>query len=244
KRLRITKTLIVGLSAAALIIVTCILYVRRYRQATTFANGEYTVRGVDLSHHNPIIDWTKIDESQNIRFVYLKATEGLSHNDRNYISNYKAAKASGLKTGSYHFYLFAVSGKKQARHFIRTAKCASGDLLPAIDVEHSPGNPHSKDTAYINLVVKELKTLENELYEYYGIHPVIYTNKQCYGLYVKANFADNPLWICDLNSEPLGVDNWIIWQFSHKGKLPGINEKIDLNYFRYSFDQLDKILIP
>jgi lysozyme len=235
---------VAGVLLVAAFAVAYCLYVRRYKQETTFTKEHFTVRGVDLSHHNPIIDWEKTNENGHIRFVYLKATGGVSHKDRNYIYNYRSAKASGLKTGSYHFYLFATSGKQQAKHFISTAQCVSGDLLPAIDVEHSNDNPHSKDTAYINLVVKELKVLENELYEHYGVHPVIYTNKQCYALYVKNRFENNPLWICDLGSEPSGIPNWVIWQFSHKGNLPCIDEDIDLNYFRYSYDRLDEIIIP
>lgn len=219
------------------------IYIKRYKQEATFSNEKYTVRGVDLSHHNPIIDWSEIHD-QNISFVYMKATGGVSHSDRNYIYNYKAARKNNIKAGSYHFYLFAASGKEQAQHFIKTAKCESGDLIPAIDVEHSSDNPLSHDANYVSLVIRELKVLENELYEYYGFHPIIYTNKQCYRLYINDNFENNPVWICDLHNEPVNINNWIIWQFSHKGQLPGVDGDIDLNYFRYSYDQLNKILIP
>ena len=238
-----SKIVFVGVIVALIATVLYLFYLRRYNQETTFDKNYYTVRGVDLSHHNPIINWDDVRD-QNLSFVYIKATGGVSHKDRNYIYNYNAAKKSGIKVGSYHFYLFAASGKEQAQHFIRTAKCESGDLFPAIDVEHSSDNPQSNDTAYVNIVIRELKVLENELYEYYGVRPIIYTNKQCYRLYVKDNFTDNPLWICDLQGEPSGIDNWIIWQFSHKGELPGVAGDIDLNYYRYPYEQLNKILMP
>ncbi|GAB6012358.1 glycoside hydrolase family 25 protein [Viscerimonas tarda] len=243
KTRRSVNWVILGVIAISILAVGYYIYVKKFKQATSFNKVGFTVRGVDLSHHNPIIDWSEVT-GQNIGFVYMKATGGVSHKDRNYLYNYKSAKKSNIKAGSYHFYLFAASGKKQAQHFIKTARCESGDLLPAIDVEHSPDNPHSHDTVYTQLVVKELKALENELYEYYGVHPVIYTNKQCYGLYIKDYFFDNPLWICDLSAEPSGIDNWMIWQFSHKGKLDGIKGDIDLNYYRYSYEELNKILMP
>lgn len=209
-----------------------------------FYSDKYVVKGIDVSHHNPILNWEMVME-QDISFAYIKATEGITHEDRNYIYNYDLAKKTNVKVGSYHFYTFGLSGIEQARHFIKKAKCRKGDLIPAIDVEHSPANPYSKDEKYIALVVSELKILENALYEHYGVHPVIYTNKDCYKLYVKKNFPDNLIWMCDLHNEPSDdVTNWRIWQFSHKGNLPGIDGDIDLNYYRYSFDQFKELLLP
>ncbi len=96
----------------------------------------------------------------------------------------------------------------------------------------------------MKLVIQELRVLENELYEYYGVHPLIYTNRDCYKLYINGNFPDNPIWMCDLEQEPSYVENWVIWQFSHKGDIPGVDGDIDLNYFRYSFEDLGKLLLP
>ncbi len=218
---------------------------KKHATADTFAkSSKYQVKGIDVSHHNPILDWAEV-KRQNVNFAYLKATEGITHDDRNYIYNYKLAKDNNVKTGSYHFYNFGISGREQAKHFIRIAKCQSGDLIPAIDVEHSPANTYSKDTAFIKNVVKELSVMENELYEYYGVHPVIYTNTDCYKLYIKNSFPNNPIWMSSLDKEPSNdIKNWVIWQFSHTGALDGIAGDLDLNYFRYSFDDLHRLLLP
>lgn len=211
---------------------------------TTFESSEYFVKGIDLSHHNPILNWDMIRE-QNITFAYLKATEGISHEDRNYRYNYDLARKSNIHIGTYHFYSFGLSGREQAAHFKRIAKCRSGDMLPAIDVEHSPANPFSKDDKYVTGVIKELKILEKELYNHYGVHPIIYTNRDCYKLYIKGNFERNLIWICDLQDEPSDEpENWRIWQFTHKGKLPGVDGYIDLNYYRYDFDEFKELLLP
>ena len=207
-------------------------------------DNKYSVQGIDISHHNPILNWAEI-RNQNINFAYLKATEGISHDDRNYPYNYKLASENGIKVGSYHFYNFAISGREQAKHFINVTQYKSGDLLPAIDVEHSPANPYSIDTAFTKNVIKELQIMENELYEYYGFHPIIYTNLDCYKLYIKNSFPDNLLWISCLANEPSDdIKNWVIWQFSHEGKLPGIVSDIDFNYFRYSIDRINEICFP
>lgn len=209
-----------------------------------FYSDKYIVKGIDVSHHNPILNWEAVME-QGISFAYIKATEGITHEDRNYPYNYDLAKKTNIKVGSYHFYTFGLSGLEQARHFIKKAECKKGDLIPAIDVEHSPANPYSKDEKYISLVIHELKALENALYEHFGIRPIIYTNKDCYKLYIKEHFKDNLIWMCDLHNEPSDkIENWRIWQFSHTGDLPGIEGNIDLNYYRFTFDQFNELLLP
>ena len=227
--------------------VVAFFLVRKYSVgdiSDTFESDKYFVKGIDVSHHNPILNWEAVMD-QNISFAYMKATEGITHEDRNYPYNYDLAKKTNIRIGSYHFYTFGLSGKDQAAHFIKKAKCKKGDLIPAIDVEHSPANPYSKDDKYIALVVQELKILENALYEHYGVHPVIYTNKDCYKLYVKDNFPENIIWMCDLHNEPSNkIKNWRIWQFSHTGQLPGIDGDIDLNYYRYTFEDLRELLLP
>lgn len=220
-------------------------FYKKNATANTFKeSNKYHVKGIDVSHHNPILDWTEV-KKQNINFAYLKATEGVTHDDRNYPYNYKLTKENNIKTGAYHFYNFGVSGREQAKHFIRIAKCQSGDLIPAIDVEHSPANPYSKDSAFVKSIVKELIIMENELYEYYGVHPIIYTNTDCYKLYINTSFPNNPIWISSLNKEPKDdIKNWVIWQFTHTGELDGIVGDLDLNYFRYSFEDLHKLQLP
>lgn len=232
---------------ATLIVLFLTLGYFFYKKSTanTFNESKkYQVKGVDVSHHNPILDWAEV-KRQNIHFTYIKATEGITHDDRNYPYNYKLAKENNIKTGSYHFYNFGISGREQAKHFIRVAECQSGDLIPAIDVEHSPANPYSKDPIFVKSVVKELKVMENEIYEHYGVHPIIYTNTDCYKLYINNSFPNNPIWISSLNKEPSDdIKNWIIWQFTHTGELDGIAGDLDLNYFRHPFDELQKLQLP
>ncbi|MDR1883593.1 MAG: hypothetical protein LBR26_12550 [Prevotella sp.] len=239
------KRFILPVVLAACLCVAAFFIVKDYfGESESFESSKYFVKGVDVSHHNSILNWESVSE-RNITFAYLKATEGTGHEDRNYPYNYDLAREANIKTGSYHFYSFGLSGKEQARHFLKTARFNTGDMLPAIDVEHSPANPYSKDKKYVEIVISELKALENELYGRFGIHPVIYTNKDCYKLYIKDNFPGNPIWMCDLHNEPSDdIKNWRIWQFSHKGKLPGVNGGIDLNYYRHSFREFKELLLP
>ncbi len=204
----------------------------------------YPVRGVDVSHHNEYINWNMLRE-ENISFVYMKSTEGSDHLDSEYQTNYPLAKEVGLKVGTYHFYTFGSDGRKQAYHFIENSNIVSGDLIPAIDVEHSKINRYTKNKEEYKKIIEELKVMEEVLNEHYGVRPIIYTNKECFRLYVKDNFPDNPLWICDLFDVPVDEhSHWDIWQFSHTGNLNSAIGHIDLNFYRGTFDEFKSMLIP
>lgn len=239
------KIYLLALSLALCFSILAFFLIKDYfHEAESFESNKYFVKGIDVSHHNPILNWQSLLDT-DITFAYIKSTEDTSHIDRNYIYNYSLAKETNIKVGAYHFYRFATSGKEQANHFLKNTKLESEDLIPAIDVEHSALNVYNKDKDYIKTVVDELKILENELYEYLGIHPVIYTNKDCYKLYIKGNFPENIIWMCDLHNEPSDeIANWRIWQFSHKGELPGVDGHIDLNYYRYSFNEFKELQLP
>ena len=207
-------------------------------------SNKYVIRGIDISHHNGTLDWAAL-KSEGIMFAYMKSTEGTSHKDKKYSENYISSKQADIKVGTYHFYTFGLDGIEQAQHFIRNSKVGKTDLIPAIDVEHSSINRYSKDKSYRKKVIAELMKMENEMFDYYGVRPMIYTNKDCYKLYIENNFSDNLIWMSDLLHEPHPKDcNWVIWQFSHTGNINGISGDIDLNYFRYSFRQFSQILMP
>ena len=234
-------------SSVFLIVIDSIKKLSRDQYHSFYDNKyshKYAIRGVDISHHNGTINWAQL-KNEGIAFAYIKATEGLSHKDRKYKENYSEAKQADIKLGTYHFYTFGLDGVMQAQHFIRQAKVGSRDLIPAIDVEHSPINKYSNDKNYIEKVVAELVKMEHEMYEHYGMHPIIYTNKDCYKLYIQNRLPDNLIWMSDLHTEPNTKENeWVIWQFSHTGNVNGAIGDIDLNYFRYSYREFNELLMP
>lgn len=237
--------LLLGLLAAGVYQYARYRYDNRFHTFSEFAyNRNFPIRGVDASHHNTFIDWRQL-KMDNVTFAYLKSTEGTDHKDRNYRENYRLAMDAGLKVGTYHFYTFGKDGNEQALHFLRNSKVKSGDLVPAIDVEHSKINKLTCNEDDLVQMIDELKKLEATLFRHFGKHPVIYTNKQCFKMYIENNFPYNPLWICDLHGEPTErFGNWQIWQFSHTGTINGVTDHIDLNYYRGSAQEFENLLIP
>ena len=63
---------------------------------------DFPIHGIDVSNHQGDIDWQAVRAS-NVKFAYIKATEGGDHVDQRFAQNWAGAKAAGVKHGAYHF---------------------------------------------------------------------------------------------------------------------------------------------
>jgi Lyzozyme M1 (1,4-beta-N-acetylmuramidase) len=66
------------------------------------------LKGIDISKHNPVVDWVKVDDS--INFVLIRAGYGndISQKDSKFEDYIKAALAHNIHIGVYWF-SYAVS---------------------------------------------------------------------------------------------------------------------------------------
>lgn len=218
---------------ACAVVAVCVgwwVYNRYFYERANPSLEEYPVRGIDISAHNGDIDF-KLLAGAGVDFAYIKATEGTDFIDRNYLRNALGLARAGIPAGAYHFFRFDTDGEMQAWNFLRALRGRDFRLAPAIDLEEW-SNPEGYTTRQI---LKELKAMLAIL-RAEGITPVIYTNKDGYNRFVKDNLEDYPLWICSFSDPPLPASaHWQIWQFSHRGTLPGIRGYVDLNTInRYS----------
>ncbi len=189
----------------------------------------YPVRGIDLSRHNGQVDFEAVADA-GIDFVYLKATEGESYLDPTFHNNFSEAKSNGLITGVYHFFRFDCDGERQARNLLAAIDTLGTDLPLAVDVEEWK-NPSEIGTALAaERIVNMVQTLRA------AGHPVIiYTNKKGYRRFFRPGApaaSCAPLWICSFTDPPMRGEEWILWQHSHIGTVPGVRGKVDLNTFR------------
>ena len=66
-------------------------------------NEQAPYDGIDISSHQGFIDWAKVSSDKNIRFVYIKATEGATYQSSHYRRNVEGARRHGILVGSYHY---------------------------------------------------------------------------------------------------------------------------------------------
>lgn len=203
-------------------------------------NHPQGIKGADVSKYQGEIDWQLL--SQNLDFVFIKATEGSSHTDERYSVNRDGALSQGLLTGAYHFFSYDSPGKTQADNFIRTAHLESGMLPPVIDVEFygdyylSPKPASEAGPQLADMIA----ALEAE----YGRKPIIYCNSTTHRLYGKY-FEGCPVWIRDVYKYPIGI-NWTFWQYSDTEILPGYSgeeQYIDMDVFAGSEEELRALII-
>mgnify|MGYP002511463028 CR=1 FL=1 len=238
------KRILTVISMTFLIIIAlgagfCFAIYHGYLHVNGWAADRYPVRGVDVSHYQGDIDW-QILSRQNIKFAYIKATEGSSHVDRQFVLNCEKALETDLKVGAYHFFSFDSPGTAQAEHFLETVKPYKNLMAPVVDVEFygdkKENPPDSKQ------VEAELKDYLEKVEQTCGQKPVIYATQEAWELYIQGRFDSYPLWIRDIWNEPkLKTANgqeeeyqWIFWQYTNRGRLKGFSGEedfVDLNVF-------------
>ena len=215
------------LAAAALLVTAGLLFYTGVWQWNRPSEETYPIRGVDVSHFQGKIDWDVL-AGEDIRFAYIKATEGTSFVDERFAENWAGAAETPLRIGAYHFFSFESAGDSQAEHFIRTVVPAADMMPPAVDVE--PYGQHGELTAD---VLAELGTLLRLLEAHYGTKPILYTTA-AYAEPVHTAFPENGIWLRSIFGRPDGSIPWVLWQFSNRTKLRGYDGEerfIDVNVF-------------
>lgn len=223
------KIAIATISALLLAELGSLAYDRWFAEGAVPDREKYPVRGIDISHHNGDVDFSRLAEDDaDVGFVYLKATEGTDFSDPAFVRNSRLAAASGIPAGAYHFFRYDTDGELQALNFLHALRGRDLSLPPAIDVEDW-GNPDGHTAA---LIVERLRAMTGCLAKE-GYQPVIYTNLDGYHRLIKGNFDDLPLWISSFSDPPLDTDpgnlRWSVWQYSHRGDVPGVPSATDLN---------------
>jgi len=214
------------------LIVAVIFFDKGYIRFNYPDKSAYPVRGIDISHHQDVIDWDILKRS-DISFAFIKSTEGGDHKDTKFEQNWKRAGDIGLVRGAYHFFTFCKSGHEQALNYIDSVPFEKEALPPAIDLEFS-GNCQARPSK--EQVHKELSVFAKMVELKYGKRPIIYTTNESYNAFLLGEGLGYPIWIRDIYTKPEFKDgsSWAFWQYAHKGRLLGIDGFVDLNVFNGS----------
>ena len=187
-------------------------------------SGSDPIHGVDLSHYNGKVNFDKL-AAAGIQFVYLKATQGQHYVDPSFAIHSKALRGSDMLRGAYHFFEPEVDAIAQADHFLNTIKHNDYNLPPMLDVEITQEAPS-------NLIQSGVKKWLEKVKKRLGCTPVIYTYGDFWQHQLGSAFSEYPFWLADYAKKPnvpKTAKNWHIWQYSDKGRLPGVENKVDLN---------------
>ena len=197
--------------------------------------------GIDVSEYQGAIDWpavNAIEEKFPIQFVFVRATVGNDRVDKAFDENWLGAKDRKIIRGAYHYYRPNENSLEQAALYIKTVRLYKGDLPPVLDIEKLPEN---QSVARLKIGLRRwLEAVES----HYKVKPIIYTGEKYYDDFLKEEFSDYLFWIANYNfyREKMKED-WLFWQFTEKGSVPGIIGNVDVNIYNGDFQQLQFITV-
>ena len=197
----------------------------------------YAVHGIDLSHHQEKVNWDVIAQQQ-MRFAFVKASEGRRTQDSFYCQNWQEMKRVGIVRGAYHFFHASTDPTEQAQNFMRSTDLQYGDLPPVLDIEDNEDLPRE-------MVVQNMKTWLALIELEYSVHPIIYTHYKFYNKFIAGEFDKYPIWIAKYGGEAprLGSSQWSFWQYGNRGHMEGINGFVDFNVFKGSMEEMRKLCL-
>jgi lysozyme len=213
------------------------------------------VEGIDVASCDGKINWDLVALNPEVKFVYMRASEGYIIPSTEEGSDYKwnrrddpafpkwmpEAKRVGLLRGAYHFWRPDVDAALQRDVFLSAIQKDMGELPPCVDWESMGGFIPMKAWD----VAEKLRLFCDQVRKNTGKDPLIYTNpnhiKMCAPYLSWA--ASNNLWI----SNPGSVTPWIpgVWstykffQYDWWKPMQGLEAKeVDRDRWNGTYDEL------
>ena len=192
--------------------------------------------GVDVSAFQGNIDWKKVKQSgidfAIIRLGYRGYESGKLVEDEYARANLKNAKEAGLRIGAY-FFSQALNIKEtdqEIQFMLKILGDTKLDMPVVLDWEIPANTARTR-----NMDARTLTDIQRHFcgqMRSQGYQPMIYFNwHQSEHLYVLHELEEYPFWLAlyqDRMTYPWKVE---MWQYSDKGRVPGINGNVDLNVY-------------
>lgn len=222
---------IAALTVAAALILLLVRCLPPAPQSTAGA-----IPGIDVSSHQGQIHWPSVADSgiqfAIVRLGYRSYDDGQLHIDQRAIENLTGARAAGLKIGAYFFSqsLTEAEAREEAALALEVLDGMILDLPIAYDWEYvSPDKRtgHMEPealTACVHAFCGEMEAA--------GYQSMVYFNQELSRTLLELDqIRQYPFWYARYD-ETLRFDHTVrFWQYSDEGQLPGIEEKVDLDWY-------------
>ena len=194
------------------------------------ANLIPTAYGIDVSHHQGVIDWDTVAE--HIDFAILRCGYGsdiTSQDDRQWKANVEACTRLKIPFGVY-IYSYATTEAEaisEANHVLRLLKGYNPSMPVYLDLEDekianncTPAQILANATVFCNMIAEA------------GYTPGIYANTNWWNNYLSSSQYDKwDRWVARYNSTLDFNRSYSMWQYTSKGSVPGITGDVDMNYW-------------
>ncbi len=189
-----------------------------------------TQKGIDVSAHQGTIDWNQVKNS-DVDFAIIRcgyAEDLVKYDDTQWYTNANACTNLGIPFGVY-LYSYAENtsdAKSEAEHVLRLIKGYNLTFPVFFDMEDAKLDALSND---VKLSIAETFCTTIEAAGY----PVgIYASKYWWESKLTSSEYNRWMrWVAQWNSNCTYSGQYIMWQSSSKGSVPGINGNVDIDFW-------------
>ena len=184
------------------------------------------LKGIDISVWQGRIDWSEVAKDENVKFAILRAGYGkyASQKDTRFEEYYAGCKRYNIPVGAYWF-SYATTKEEAIQEAKACIECIKGKQFEypiLFDIEHSSQTSKAVADVIIPAFCDTLKAAGYYvgIYTYYNFIKS-YISESVYSKYdlALAHYASSTPW-----------SDKEIWQYSSKGRIQGINDRVDLDY--------------
>lgn len=202
------------------------------------------IQGIDVSRWQGKIDWTKVKQEQ-IRFAYIKLTQGDDHLDPFFERNWKESKDAHIPRGAYHFVSWCSSPEAQIELIKRALPKDHGELPIVLDLEWNARTRSCSPKVDRSKILAHMATMINALEAFDHRTVIIYTNATFHRDVLEGNLYLYPHWLRSVHRPPdqfYGDRDWVFWQFTSTGRVKGIQGDVDRNVFNGNEHEWKRLL--
>lgn len=192
-------------------------------------------RGIDVSAHQGEINWTRV-KNAGVEFVFVRiafrgyGSTGNMVEDAYGMTNLRGAKAAGLQVGAYFFSqaITVAEAEEEAEFALSILGDFELDLPLVYDWEYI-----SETARTANVTAQELTAFAKAYcarVEESGNESMVYFNDEyAAGRLQPEELGGIDFWYAQYDGKMELPYQAAVWQFSNKGKVPGIYGNVDLN---------------
>lgn len=195
------------------------------------------IRGIDVSAYNRVDDYAKV-AGDKIKIAILRITERGNVVDSTFERNYKGFRDNGIKVGvyKYSYALNTAQAEEEAKKVLEVMRGRKLEFPVFYDMEWS--QQRNLPRAEITRIVKAFRKVIVEGGYLFGIYcntdwyyHVLDTANLPYDYWLAAYPYNDRGVIVESLRPPVGIG----WQYSSKGRVPGIEGNVDLDVFYKDF---------
>ena len=191
--------------------------------------GKHAKMGIDVSSYQGDIDWEQVADSgvefAMIRCGYRGYSKGVIVADKTFQQNIRGALDAGLDVGVYFFSqaIDTWEAREEANYVLDAIKGYELTYPVVFDWEFIAGNNEARTSGMKHAEVTNCAGVFCDVIAQAGYEPMIYFNQDVgYLTYQLDQLGDYDFWLAEYNKIPSFYYHFDLWQYTHRGSVPGI----------------------